>query len=692
MRGRTSLWTKLASGGRFNMDARAVIDGKEYARITAPQISRSLATQPLSVGNCNAASLKLSVLLDDGESIPDAAAVRIIARITDLDITTSAETMPFGEYWVDTCAQSGNLYTLSCYDAMLKTSQAMVDETDDESEWPKSMAVVVQEIAYRIGVPIDPRTKINRGLDYMVPYPSGYTMQQVLGWIGGCHGGNWTITEDGMLRLVPLFASGSGSGVDSLITEKYPVVDHEWNDIVAPEGQELVYQDEGAFFSEQGIVNVAFVGGDVTTGKKLKISKITMSDDEEHEYSKGDDTGFALEISANPYACQSICNALYESLCGMEYQPFTAPDAVFDPAAELGDQVIIGDIVYSTIYSMDMTLNIGYANTISAPTNTEVTRQYPYLTKRDKDRDKQYLEADSTYAGVSLSETEGIVVAKTINMAEQTAAISLETEGRQVRSGVSRAEVQYSDRYIVMRARDAETGKMLPCIFFDDETESYHISKDVLIDQADELEEELTTLSEKLNAIAGDGGGSETVSLPLLLQKIEAVQTSLSEQKQVLDSLDEDSADILSKLKDVQDTLSKLDSAVSNIRVVVDGNASSLASIKSILSAQSEAINSNKAALADVKADTTAIKETQTEHTAKLDELKEDVSGIRTVVDAHTDALTEIQATLASQGNVLDEMMALIKAMVKDDTAEPTPDPEPEPEPDPDPDADEGTT
>ena len=116
---------------------------------------------------------------------------------------------------------------------MLKTSQAMVDDSDRESDWPKSMAVVVQEIAYRIGVPIDPRTRINRGMNYMVPFPKGYTMQQVLGWIGACNGGNWTITDEGELRLVTLTAPPA---------ENYHVVDEKFNDIITGDGSTLAWK------------------------------------------------------------------------------------------------------------------------------------------------------------------------------------------------------------------------------------------------------------------------------------------------------------------------------------------------------------------------------------------------------------------------------------------------------------------
>lgn len=65
------------------------------------------------------------------------------------------------------------------------------------------------------------------------------------------------------------------------------------------------------------------------------------------------EAGYA-HIIANGY----ICNDLYSMLHGIEYEPFTAPDAVFDPATELGDQVKIGDKVHSSIYSMDALLGM----------------------------------------------------------------------------------------------------------------------------------------------------------------------------------------------------------------------------------------------------------------------------------------------------------------------------------------------
>lgn len=661
------------------MDARAVIAGKEYYRISAPQISHSLATEPFSIGNCNAASLKLTVLLEDGEEIPEAASVRIIAQLTDLDITKRTEVLPFGEFWVDTAPKTENLVELTCYDAMLKTSQAMVDDEDDESEWPKSMAAVVQEIAYRIGTPIDPRTRINRGLNYMVPFPKGYTMQQVLGWIGACNGGNWTITDEGALRLVTLTApptetyhivdesfndivtgdgfslawklsSGSeeiqtpevGSGVGSLVPKVYPIVDHEFNRILTADGFTLVYDKTGAIEAEQGLIHVPFVHGDVTTGKRLVVSKVTMTDEGSKSYSKGDDSGFEITVDNCPYSCQGICDDLYSMLCGIEYEPFTAPDAVFDPATELGDQVEIGDKVHSSIYSMDARLDIGYSNTISAPTNTEATRQYPYLTARDKNRDKVYLEMSADYGGVSMSAEDGLLVAKTGNTSRSVSTQSLVAAQS---TPVSRAEVQYSDDFIAMRGRDPETGHMEDCIFFDDTVEKYRIRKTVLIEQADEIAEEVNSLAEELKAMEG-GEGADAVNLPQLLQEIKAIQTALEEQRTTLDGLETSAADIKTALASVQTALSEIKTAASGIRAVVDKHTTSLSEMDEKLTT--------------VQTDVSALKKAVASQSAEVAE-------VHATVDEHTASLSTMDEKLTTAQETLDAILTLLKSMSKSD-------------------------
>ena len=45
----SSNWTKIAARGDFCFEAKAKIGNKEYTAISAPEITRSIASAPLSV-------------------------------------------------------------------------------------------------------------------------------------------------------------------------------------------------------------------------------------------------------------------------------------------------------------------------------------------------------------------------------------------------------------------------------------------------------------------------------------------------------------------------------------------------------------------------------------------------------------------------------------------------------------------
>lgn len=87
---------------------------------------------------------------------------------------------------------------------MLKTEQTYLI-SEDVGEWPRGMKALVADIASRIDVEVDSRTVINES--YVVEYPNDYTMREILCHIAAAHAGNWIITADGKLLLVPLFTA-----------------------------------------------------------------------------------------------------------------------------------------------------------------------------------------------------------------------------------------------------------------------------------------------------------------------------------------------------------------------------------------------------------------------------------------------------------------------------------------------------
>lgn len=391
MRQRSEIWAKLAVRGRFGMDVAAEIGGVMYTAISAPVIDHALLSNGLSVGNCSSASMKVSVLTDD--VIPAAASVGIKARL--FDDNSASEWLTFGTYYIDKREENNGLVTLQCFDSMLKANQNYVDPSNpqDRIGWPKSMERVVEEIAERIGVEIDPRTVIKTTAPYQVPYPTNYTMQQVLGFIGACHGGNWIITPENKLRLVPIVAPPP---------ETFDIIDYEYNKIYTGDGYKLVYQNyetsEPVIHPAGGdLLNVPIVTGKITTAKRMKISRVTLARDNTLGYTLGDDTGIEIRIESNPYACQAICDDLYASLKDVEYAPFTITKSCYDPCAELGDWIIVGDKVRSTLYSQKITLGTDFRADAAAPGKDETGTEYPYLTEiqklhREDERLKAYME------------------------------------------------------------------------------------------------------------------------------------------------------------------------------------------------------------------------------------------------------------------------------------------------------------
>lgn len=391
MQERSALWQKICARGDFGLNVQAVIGGKAYTAISAPVIERALCDSALSVGNCVAASLRFSVLTED--AIPPASEVKIRAQaVRGEDV---GEWKEFGTFFIDRREEQKGLVTLQCFDAMLKASQQYADPTDPEDRigWPKSMKDCVEEVAFRIGVELDPRTVIKTTAPYQVPYPDRLTMQQVLGHIGACHGGNWVITPENKLRLVPLVSPPA---------ETFNIIDYEYNRIFTGSGYKLVWKhtETGEIIEHPaggGLIQVPVVTGSIATGQTVTVTRVTIGADADLGYTKGDSAGGEIRIEDNPYACQAICDDLYTAFSGLEYAPYTLTGACFDPCAELGDWLLCGDKVRSVLYKQTLTFGTAFRADCEAPHQEEVSSEYPYLSaiRQLKQKDKlleKYME------------------------------------------------------------------------------------------------------------------------------------------------------------------------------------------------------------------------------------------------------------------------------------------------------------
>ena len=406
MQARSDKWRSIVASKNFWLKVVAVINNVTYTEITAPIIERSIFSSELGIGNCVSASCTFSVKANSA-NIPKAAKVEIKAQVCTDDPSSpttpeESEQISVGTFYIYTRDENKDIgmVTLQCYDAMLKANQLYITNptSDPQSRigWDggKPMADCVTEIAARLGVAVDSRTRINTTQNYKIQYPAhyiqstnvnpqtgeetttseettNYTMADVLRIIAAVHGGNWVITPANELRLIPLVRPPSSStSRDGSTASGTPI---------------------------QMVVNVPIAIGKITTGKQITVSRVTVTRADKEIYTKGSDTGFTLQASGSQYETvalhETARDALYSSFVqsnSLAYNPFTVEKACMDPCAELGDQVYIkaqsesSARVLSVICSQVLTFGTDFRVNLSAPAKVEAESEYPLITQSSK--------------------------------------------------------------------------------------------------------------------------------------------------------------------------------------------------------------------------------------------------------------------------------------------------------------------
>lgn len=613
MRSRSDTWKSLTVRGRFTFETKAVINGVDYLTISAPKISRSLMNSPLQVGNCNSATLSISILTDD--DLSTASMVVIKGRVTDGNGTYS-EWLEFGTFYIDQRDTSyAGLITLTCYDAMLKTNQSYLGATDTELFWPKTMVTCVNEIAERIGSKFDPRTILKTGDAYKVTYPSGLTMQQVLGYIGACNGGNWIITEDNLLRLVPLV---------TVPDETNYIIDYDYERIKTAEGHLLVHKasdgsEEQTEADRAAVLNVPIVLGSLTNGSPITVTAVSGTNNDGTSYTAGDASkGVTLDIGSNPYVTQSIVDALYEAYNGLIYEPYTVNGSIYDPAAELGDQIIIGDLVRSVIYNVDMTLDLDFQSNMSAPNSEELTSEYPYLTEIQKL--KQTTESFTQTVNQSTKELEQSVNENKDDLTALSEALTSEI----TRAGRVETELYETIDAEATRAKKAES----------------------------DLDTRVTTL--------------ENINPESVTADISALKTTVANNTKSIETL-QTTVDVqVTTLASIQSENENQSKAISDIQTVNTEQSEAITAVQNTLNSQGTTIKENAEALAQIKStlanhgETLAsIKTTVLQNAANIEVIKDQLTAQDTVLAGHTTQLTEIKMTL-------DNVLIIVKALQGD--------------------------
>lgn len=209
-----ALWRTKGTGREYAFDIDGVWYGPEQEVTHA--VDGGLYEQ-FGVGGAASAKLTISLF---AQSIPRGAAIRRYIRLRNGG--QASEWLPKGVFFTNRRSVEDGFWTIEAFDAMRRSEIPW--EPDQALNFPLPMPQAVAEFARIMQVEIDPRTRLNPA--YTIDYPASdpaseagdyYSIRQELQWISAAHAGNWIITGEGKLLLVPLLSIPGET--DYLVTE-----------------------------------------------------------------------------------------------------------------------------------------------------------------------------------------------------------------------------------------------------------------------------------------------------------------------------------------------------------------------------------------------------------------------------------------------------------------------------------------
>lgn len=111
---------------------------------------------------------------------------------------------PLGTFFIDTRETVGDLMHIVAYDSMMKSETIWTPRPG--FSFPCTMEAAAADCALSMGVVLDPRNVFH---PYTIgEYPAGdYSRRDLLRDIAAAHGGNWIMTAENKLLLIPLFSA-----------------------------------------------------------------------------------------------------------------------------------------------------------------------------------------------------------------------------------------------------------------------------------------------------------------------------------------------------------------------------------------------------------------------------------------------------------------------------------------------------
>lgn len=335
---------------------------------TYPALFESSGPQ---IGVCHSTICELT-LIESSKNWPRMAQFTVRVRLSSADNTQKSEWLLMGTFYTDERSEDafGNL-SITAYDRMLMTEQYWTDkirEQDLPASWPVTSKAWADMMVNAGLIEIDSRTTLDDTVP-IIGLNTASTIRDNLRTIAAAHGSNWQVTPDGKLRLVPFVNIVDGQAAIAGI---------------AIAGISVV--GDGVIESADGI-DYAFLGMDVQSFDSSPaldgITGVNLETEAGNVAAAGTTSGYVLSASCEFANSTGLADLCLSKLQGYVYKPFSAGNAILDPASEVGDIVIINGRSYQMM-SIDWNLSTWPTADIGAAYDQEVDHEYTILAPEAK--------------------------------------------------------------------------------------------------------------------------------------------------------------------------------------------------------------------------------------------------------------------------------------------------------------------
>ena len=319
------------------------------------------------IGNTMSAQCTV-VMVESKANWPRMAEFKVRVRIQNQDSTDNSEWLNMGTFYTDEKSEDkyGNL-TIIGFDAMLMAGQTWMEKAGTlPANWPVTSRVAAGLICRALGFTLDGATTMDDSVAWF-GINTESTGREALSWIAAAEGKNWIVTPDNTFRLVTL-SNENPIGGDPI----YWV--NENNRHITSSKGDLIFGTVGG--TECHVMSLD-IGESVDT-----VSSVVLTDSTGNVSSAGYTDGYQLTANCE-FSNTSVANVALSNAAGYSYRPFEASGAILDPAAEVGDTVIVQETPYQ-IAGIDWTINSFITATIRAPWEEEVDHEYTFETSGEK--------------------------------------------------------------------------------------------------------------------------------------------------------------------------------------------------------------------------------------------------------------------------------------------------------------------